>query len=131
MSAILARQKQAAGLPEDVSVLLAGLPDGGRIDEGQRLFDVVENRPKEQTLVSPEESHEENVSLDVELLSPQIPHHALLLDLLRADIRGEKSLQAVLDTLLGRELGGLVQGGITEERCAGRMVGIMQGRGRF
>ena len=76
-SAIPRRDVEAAGLAKDVGELAARLAHGGRVDEREQLFDVIDQRPVEESLVPYLKRGEEDVALDVRVLATQVLEDAL------------------------------------------------------
>ncbi len=71
-SDVLGRDPGAPGPPDDVAVLLAGAPDGGRVDDGQELGEVLRQQPVEQRRVAVLECREPDVALERVVLDPQV-----------------------------------------------------------
>lgn len=63
--------------PEDMAKLQAGLPDGGRVNDGHQLLDIIEQYPVEEGFVAILQSNQIHIALDVGGLLAQIFQNAL------------------------------------------------------
>ena len=64
-----------------MTVFLAGLSDRGGIDQGQHLFDVIDDRPVKESLIPIEQGEKKDVTLQRRRFLSQVCHHPI--DLLR------------------------------------------------
>ena len=62
------RNEDPLGPAEDVDVFLAGQADGGGVDDGHHLLEVIGEHPVEEGLVAVLEGGEEDVFFQVEVL---------------------------------------------------------------
>ena len=92
-AAVVGADEQAARALEDVAELLAGEPDGRRVDERLDLVDVVGHDAEEQRLVAVVQSVERDVFFQIVGQFAQIGQHALGLRLHRQHMRRQKSAQ--------------------------------------
>ncbi|TVU31090.1 hypothetical protein EJB05_22759, partial [Eragrostis curvula] len=89
--------------PVNDAVLLAGLADYGRVDDGKQLLDVVVDQLVEEVLVALLQVHHGDVALQRLLALTQVVHELLLLQLLRRQHRREQATEVVRVALLLRE----------------------------
>jgi hypothetical protein len=107
----------------DAAVLLAGLPDGGRVDDGEQLLDVVDEELVEEPLVALLQVHHGDVAVQRPLVLPQVVHELLLLQLLRRQRGRQQAPQVVRVALRLREGQALVVAGVAQQ-------GVAAGTGR-
>ena len=93
-AAVRVRDVEAARAPEEVTELLARLPDRGRVHDGHHCFEVFRQHAVEERLVAILQAREVDVTLEVVLLPAVVLEHArdLLLD--REDVRRQQALRA-------------------------------------
>ena len=106
--AMIGRDPDAAGAPEDPAVLAAGFADGRRVDDGQELVQVFEQDAEEQVLVAILQGRQPDVALQRIGLPHDVGVGAGSLLLHGADHGRQQPLELELATFLDREGGRLV-----------------------
>lgn len=76
---ILFRKVHAPGPAKSDAIVLAGLPDGGGVDQRGHLLDVVDEDAVVQRLVPVVQVLQHDVLVDVRVQVPEAPQEALLL----------------------------------------------------
>jgi hypothetical protein len=104
--------------PVDAAVLLAGLADGGRVDDGEQLLDVVDEELVEEALVALLQVHHGDVAVQGHRVLAQVVHDLLLLQLLRRQRRGEQAAEVVRVALRLREGQALVVPRVAQQGVA-------------
>ena len=115
---IFGRNPCAACATPDLAPALARLADGGRVDDWQELFDILNKEAIEEGLVAVLQRSEADVALERVLLSADLDqlHGDLLLE--GQDRRREEPVEAEEAALLTAEGGVLIQRWPAEQRLA-------------
>ena len=117
-AAILCTHEQAAWPPPQVRVALAGLSDGGRVDDRHHLGRVIDDEPIEQALVPVLQRHQVDVFLEVRRLPAEARQRLLDLLVEAEHARRQQPAQMEAVTFLLGKRGALVERGIVKERNA-------------
>src|SRR5262249_46786156 len=91
--AVRKTEEEAAGLVPDLAEALAALADGGRIDQRQHLFDIVDQELVEQGLVRILEIAQKGVLLERRLIAAQRREAPGRLLLQASDMRRQQAMQ--------------------------------------
>ncbi|TVU16230.1 hypothetical protein EJB05_39782, partial [Eragrostis curvula] len=87
--------------PVNDAVLLAGLADYGRVDDGKQLLDVVVDQLVEEVLVALLQVHHGDVALQRLLALTQVVHELLLLQLFR-HVEAEPMWRWLMEKITGQ-----------------------------
>ena len=120
---VVRRDPDAAGVAHDMAEALARQAHGGRVHDGQELFEMVGQDPEEERLVAVLQRHEPDVPLEGIRLAADVLELEgdLLLD--PQDLRREEAAQAERIPLLEREGGVLVEDLVAQQLHAPQRYG--------
>ena len=120
-AAVPQRQVDTARAAEELAVLLADLPDGGRVDDRHHLVQVLGEKPVEERFVAVLHGTQEEVAVDVllHLAVVRVGSGHLLLGCEDAGRYQARQPEAV--ALFQSETGALVQVGLVEQRFAAQV----------